>query len=93
MIHRKLNGDHFALLSIDVGERKELVRRLVKDADLPYPVLLDTDAKVSKSYGVRAHPVAYVIDPEGYIVGLTYGYKNWHWKDVEGMVRALLAEY
>jgi len=39
--------------------------------DLPFPVLLDTEGKTGKLYGIHAWPTGLLIDPSGKLVGET----------------------
>jgi hypothetical protein len=36
-----------------------------KEEPLPFPVLLDSTGKVSKKYGIRAHPDHFLINGKG----------------------------
>ncbi len=91
-LHRDLNKDHFVLLSVDVGEEKTKVRRFARDEGISFPVLLDNESMVAAIYGVRAHPVAYLIDTDGDLIGAAFGYRKWDPKKMEALVRALLRE-
>ena len=47
-----------------------------------FNVVLDEDAFVSYRYKVRSHPMKFLIDPSGKIVGWASGYRQW---DTEAM--------
>ena len=65
------------MLAIDVGEKTTMVEGFIKRHGYKFPVLLDTDAKVSNLYDVRSHPRTFIIDPEGRIIGIAVGYRKW----------------
>lgn len=66
-------GRPFIILAIDVGEVPDRVRRFLATAPVPFPVLLDADRGVTKSWGVYALPTTYVLDaklmPRLYVEG------------------------
>jgi len=55
------------ILAVNVGQRKEVVRQLAKDAGITYPVLLDPDQKMAASYDVVGVPRTYLVDRKGII--------------------------
>jgi peroxiredoxin len=91
-LHRDLNKDHFVLLSVDVGEEKAKVSQFAMDEGISFPVLLDNKSTVAALYGVRAHPVAYLIDTDGDLIGVAFGYRRWDPKKMEALVRVLVPE-
>ncbi|HLA29229.1 MAG TPA: TlpA disulfide reductase family protein [Syntrophales bacterium] len=56
------------MLNIDIQESKEKVSRFASSYKLPYRVLLDEEADVAESYGVRGVPTMVLIDKKGMIV-------------------------
>jgi hypothetical protein len=71
--------DKFAVFAVhdqSVKSFAELDKKLPKirdrfwqGKDLPFPVLLDASGNTEKLYGIRAHPTALLIDPDGRLVG------------------------
>ncbi|WP_088346809.1 MULTISPECIES: TlpA disulfide reductase family protein [Rhodomicrobium] len=66
-------GRPFTILAIDVGEVPDRVRRFLSTAPVPFPVLLDGDRSVTKSWGVYGLPTTFVLDakltPRLYVEG------------------------
>jgi peroxiredoxin len=89
-LHRHFKGEGFVLLNVDVGERSEWVKRFAEENDLSFPVLLDVDSEVASLYGVRAHPLAFLVDTEGYIAGIAHGYRNWDRDEMKALVGSML---
>ena len=55
------------LLAIDSGEPRELVARYLNNRKIDFPVLLDTDSKVSYAYNVIGIPTLVLVDAQGKI--------------------------
>ncbi len=67
-IYSSYNARGLVLLVIDVMESKDKVAAFSRKHNLPYPVLLDEDGTVYRSYGVGGVPVKALIDRKGRII-------------------------
>jgi len=76
---------------IDPGESGDKVRRFADQYGWDFDVLLDTDHRVSRRYGVNSHPRNYIIDRQGNLIGLAIGYRDWSSKLASQIVEGLLA--
>ncbi len=90
-LHNHFKGKPFAYLAVNVGEGKETVERFVRSRGLTFKVLLDEDGGVAARYGVRSHPMKFLIDAEGDLVGLAMGYREWDTEEMKSVIRQLLA--
>jgi cytochrome c biogenesis protein CcmG/thiol:disulfide interchange protein DsbE len=63
----------FTILAVDVQEDRSVVAPLVDELGLAFPVLLDSEAEVSRSYRVRGLPTSYFVDQNGVIIGRELG--------------------
>jgi thiol-disulfide isomerase/thioredoxin len=72
-------SDQFTILTMVIdGERKEKVKRLVKQYKITLPVLLILKEKIMDHYAISGWvPVVIFIDGEGMIVGKTVGQRDW----------------
>jgi cytochrome c biogenesis protein CcmG/thiol:disulfide interchange protein DsbE len=68
-VSHDLQGHGVQFLAADMGEPEETVRGFLAGNPLPYPVLLDSDDKISDALGITALPTLMVIDKKG---GLRY---------------------
>jgi thiol-disulfide isomerase/thioredoxin len=68
-VSRDLQGHGVQFLAADMGEPEDTVRGFLKENPFPYPVLLDSDGKISDDLGITALPTLLVIDKRG---GLRY---------------------
>ena len=60
-----LHEQPFTLLTIDLEEDSQAIAAFRQELGLRVPVLLDEDGDVAHSYGVRALPASFLIDPRG----------------------------
>jgi cytochrome c biogenesis protein CcmG, thiol:disulfide interchange protein DsbE len=67
-LHEKYGKRGLVVIGIDLQESAAKVKEYVKEHQVPYRVLLDSDASVARKYGVSAIPAFFVIDAKGAIV-------------------------
>ncbi|HDH06168.1 MAG TPA: TlpA family protein disulfide reductase [Nitrospirae bacterium] len=89
-LHQRFKGKPFALLAIDLQEKRETVLRYVRKHGLTYTNLLDENGQVSALYGVSSTPVKFLIDTEGYMVGAALGYRDWDKDEIISLIELLL---
>lgn len=69
---RKYNGQ-VAVVGVDDGEPVPLVRDFVNQLGMTYPVPLDEDSAVSKTYRINSLPTTYFVDRDGVIRDIHIG--------------------
>jgi peroxiredoxin len=89
-LHRHFNDRPFKLFAIDVGEEKETVRDFFKNKEMSFNNLLDIDGKVSRSYGVRSHPMKFLISADGELIGVAGGYREWDSEEMKMLIQYLI---
>ncbi len=89
-LRNTLSGEHFEVLAIDVGEDRIMVEGFIKKNGYTFPVLLDSDGKVSNLYDVRSHPRTFLISPAGRVIGIAVGYRKWDTEAMLMLMRKLL---
>ncbi len=57
--------DDLLVLTVNVGESKEVVRNFMAENDLNLTVVLDKDMDVSNIYGIRSFPTTIAINKKG----------------------------
>ena len=65
--------DGVVTLAVNVGEERALVETYVASNPIPFRVLLDETAAVSKEYGIRALPTLLIIDRDGNVADVNVG--------------------
>ena len=64
-------------MKIFIREDAETVNRFHRESQLPFPLLLDREGRVTSLYKVVRHPHTVVIDRRGLIVGRAEGEREW----------------
>ena len=90
-LYRELRDQGLAILAVDVQESPKQVARFMRDFQLSFPAVLDTDGKVSGLYSVRGLPTTVLIDRRGRVAGHAIGPRDWASPQAVALVRALLA--
>lgn len=73
-LYNENKDNDFVVLAVDVGEEENVARDYIEEGGYTFPVLLDSDSKVSRnSYYVSAFPTSYFIDKEGNLIGAVSG--------------------
>jgi cytochrome c biogenesis protein CcmG/thiol:disulfide interchange protein DsbE len=63
-------------LAVDVGQTDEHVRNFVKRMKISFPIYMDHDGKVARSYGVKGLPTYFVVDRQGVIRHVILGWAD-----------------
>ena len=87
---QKFKEEDFIILAVDLRERKEKVSSFMEENGYTFPVLLDPRGKVASTYGIRAIPTTFLLDPEVKIVGKALGARNWASQDAFKLIEHLL---
>jgi peroxiredoxin len=91
-LYQEFKNSDLVVLGVDVQEKKKIVKRYVKKEKLPFPILLDTDGSVARNYGIRSHPVHFLIDRQGKIIGKVMGARDWASAESRDLIRSLVAQ-
>ncbi len=67
----------FTVLTIATGSARGTVRDAVERRGLGFPVLLDPGGKVAAAYGASGIPVTFLVSPDGDLVGVARGARDW----------------
>ena len=60
-------GKGVLVYGVNIRQNKRIIDRFIKDKSINYRILLDTDAKVAGTYGVRGIPTIIGIDTDGIV--------------------------
>ena len=74
--YEKYKDQGIVILGIDMKEGEEMVRKFTDSYKITYPILIDTDGKVSDAYNVFGIPSSFFIDREGIIRDIILGEMN-----------------
>lgn len=72
-VYEKYHADGLEILALNQAEPIALIQPFVEDYQLTFPVLLDSNETVARSYKTVAYPTTYFIGKEGHIVEVVFG--------------------
>lgn len=88
-LYRQFNKRGFVILSVASGEKGEKVSKFIKEYNITFPALLDSDMEVTDHYKVWALPTTYIINAEGNIIGRINGSRDWATKEATQYLASL----
>jgi len=91
-IYDKYRSSGFVLLGVNIDDDPRVAADLAAKLGLRFPVLLDTDKKVSRVYDMSAMPATLLIDRDGRVRHIHRGYRDGVERTYEEQVRSLLKE-
>ena len=74
---QKVQNKNIVILAINVGEDADTIFEFTGQYPVSFPLPMDIDGKVLKSYPVRAFPTTYIINPEGMVTHRAIGSREW----------------
>ena len=91
-LYEKYRKSGFVLLGVNVDDDPHVALATASKLNVSFPVLLDTEKKVSKLYDLNTMPSTIVIDRDGKVRFLHRGYRAGTETDYEQQIRGLLKE-
>ena len=91
-IYDKYKSAGFVLLGVNIDDDPRAAADLAAKLGVKFPVLLDSDKKVSRAYDLSAMPATLLIDRDGRVRHIHRGYRDGVEKTYEEQVRNLLKE-
>lgn len=82
----------FSLLGVNIDDDSRRAMAMVNELGIRFPVLFDSEKKVSKLYEVEAMPMTILLDREGTVRHIHYGYKPGYEQKYLNEIRSLLRE-
>lgn len=83
---KKMDGKPFKIVTINMAEEKDSVKRFLTEVKVDFPVLLDSDGAILSKWKVFAAPANFILDKNGHILYTLYGGIDW---DNDEMVKNL----
>jgi len=91
-IYKKYNKLGFTMLGVNVEPDSQAANAWLKDTPVSFPILYDTQSKVSKLYDVAGMPSTVIIDRAGKVRMLHRGYKPGDENEYLDSIRTLIRE-
>ncbi len=82
----------FTVLGVNVEQDSSQAQRLLKQMDISFPILFDSDSVVSKLYDVSAMPVTVMVDRDGNMRYLHKGFKPSYEASYRQQIKELIRE-
>lgn len=91
-MYQRYNKAGFELYGVNVEQSTADAEKLLKDLGTSFPILWDSDSKVSKLYQVNAMPTTIMIDKDGQVRYVNRGYKAGDEEKYREQIRELIRE-
>ena len=89
-LHQEFKGKGFAVLFVDLLEAPAEVKRLRQTLGLHFPLLLDRDGQVMRSYRVVSTPHAFWLDRAGRVLASHIGARDFTSPDARALIQEML---
>jgi peroxiredoxin len=90
-LSRELGPRGLTVVGVNFKEARGDVEAFVRQHELRFPMVLDTDGRTSQLYQVFALPATFVIDRQGMLVGTVLGIRDWAGPGARAYLGRLLA--
>ena len=91
-LYEKYRSSGFVLLGVNVDDDQRNAVGVASKLGLTFPVLLDTDKKVSQLYDLSAMPATVLIDKDGRVKYLHRGYQSGYEDTYDKQIREMLKQ-
>ncbi|AKJ29228.1 TlpA family protein disulfide reductase [Caldimonas brevitalea] len=91
-LYDKYRGSGFTVLAVNVDEDGRNAASMASKLGVKFPVLFDSEKKVSRLYDVKAMPSTLIVDRDGRVRYLHRGYLSGYENTYDEQIRALLKE-
>jgi len=89
-LYQEFADKGLTILAVSFGENETLVHDFQNEFKLSLPVLYDPGDETARQYGVRGHPVTFIVDRKGLLVGKVIGERDWSGKAARALITELL---
>ena len=91
-LYQRYNPVGFTILGVNVEENSDQAMQLLKEVPVSFPILFDTQNKVSKLYHLVGMPSTMIVDRDGNIRFQHFAYLPGYEKKYEEQIKELLRE-
>ena len=89
-LQQQFNQTDFKIITINVGESRKQIIEFMKKVKLELPIMLDTNGKAVKDWGVYAYPSNFLLDKNGVIRYAYRGALEWDSQPIINTIKTLL---
>ncbi|TVT50046.1 MAG: TlpA family protein disulfide reductase [Sedimenticola thiotaurini] len=87
---QQLKSENIRVLGVAIQDDPEMIARFLKEYQISFPILMDSDGQVAQSWPFSGIPATFVLDGEGRIVYRALGLREWDHDTILQKVRALV---
>ena len=91
-LYEKYRNAGFTVLAVNIDEDPHKAANLARQLGMRFPVLLDTDKKVSRLYDLSTMPSTVLVDRDGRVRYVHRGYRDGYEDTYDQQIRELLRE-
>jgi len=91
-LHEQYRKAGFTLLGVNIDDRPDAAQTMARKLGITFPVLFDTEKRVSGLYDVNAMPSTVLIDRDGKVRYIHLGYRAGYETSYESQIRELLKQ-
>ncbi len=91
-LYRKYKAAGFTLLGVNVEPKSADAEGFLRTTPVSFPILFDTDSKVSRLYEVAGMPSTVILDRSGKVRYIHHGYKPGEESEYMDQIRTLVRE-
>ena len=92
-LQRKLGGDRFEVIAINVDERLEDAVRFMEHHPMNYVVLSDPSGATAGAWALPGMPTSFVVDPEGRVTLVHVGFRPGDMEAIRAHIVGLLERH
>ena len=85
-------GDRLTIFTVAIdGENERRIQRIIREHKITFPVFLDVKEKIARTYGIRMVPTTFLINPDGIMLGMIVGQRDWCSPEAWSAIKELFA--
>ena len=89
-LQTKMAGKPFAILAVNMGESEPEIREFLQKMQVSFPIVMDSDGEVLRSWKIFAFPTTFLIAPDGRVTHGLFGGLEWDSPEAVAVVESLL---
>jgi len=89
-LQAKLQDEPFQVLAVNMQESAERIQQWRKKFDFSFPIIMDNEGEIGRTYGVDRIPTTYIIDRRGNVVSRALGPREWDGEEAVRYFRELI---
>ena len=89
-LYNNFKNKNFTIIAVSQGENLSIVKKYTNDNNYNFPIYIDNNNEVARSYNTGSIPTTYLIDKNGYLIARFIGGRDWYSKEAINLINELL---